>query len=210
MSSSSSSGTGPREEDRCNLGPAPATSTHSESRWKISISGLILGIFIGLLWLALALGARYAVDFLENTAKTSGSHITISSGVLTFVGGTFYLVLVISLVAVKIVHRTIREPFTVRGSIKVLLGMLTGIFYYMILGGGNVGASVAIQSQAVGSFAVTITLLITLLLLELSAAMTIVQGILEYREGRLAENALKPGTGAQWPQVPPPTVIPSP
>jgi len=192
------------------LGTAPSAFEHPRPKWKISIWGLIIGILIGLFWLGLALGARYAVGLLENAAKNSGNHFTISSGVLSFISGTFYLVLVISLIVVKIVHRTIREPFTVRGPIKVLLGTLTGIFYYMILGGGNVGASVAIQSQAVGSFAVTITLLITLLLLELSAAMTIVQGILEYREGRLAENALKPGTGAQWPQVPPPTDIPSP
>ena len=189
------------------MGLAPAASENPGSKWKISTWGLIGGILIGLFWLALALGARYAVSFLENAAKTSGDHFTVSSGVLSFISGSYYLMLAVSLVIVKIVHRTIREPFTVRGPIKIVLGALTGIFYYMILGGGYVGASVDITSPATGSFAVTITLLITLLLLELSAAMTFVQGFLEYREGRLAERArFEPGI---QPQAAPPAVIPA-
>ena len=186
---------------------APAASENPGSKWKISTWGLIGGILIGLFWLALALGARYAVSFLENAAKTSGNHFTVSSGVLSFISGSYYLMLAVSLVIVKILHRAIREPFTIRGPIKIVLGSLTGIFYYLILGGGNVGASVDITNPATGSFAVTVTLLITLLLLELSAAMTIVQGFLEYREGKLVERARF--ESKIQPQVAPTTVIPA-
>ena len=125
------------------------------------------------------------IGFLNSELRSSNSGLSISSGVIDFVSSDLFLILVIALIIVKIAHRAIKSPLTVRGPLKIVLGTLTGVFYYLILTSGVVSFTVSVKTPASGSFEIAITLLITLVFLELSAIMTILQGVFEYHDGRM-------------------------
>ena len=156
------------------------------SRWKISKSGLVIGIILGLFYFAIADAARITVGLVHSVASSSGSGLglTLTSNLFDFVNSEYYLALVVALVVVKIAHRTVKGPLEVRGPLKSALGVLTGVFYYLILAGGVISFVVGIAKPASGSFAVDITLVITLALLEVSAALKVLQGVVEFRDGR--------------------------
>jgi hypothetical protein len=175
--------------------------------WKISVGGLVVGILLGIIYFALAFGSRIALGYLNNFTQTSSYGITITSGLFNFVDSYLFLILVGALVIVKIVHRTIKSPLTVRGPLKVALGAITGIFYYLILTGGTLAFTVGIHTTASGSFELAITILITLGLLELSAVMKILQGAFEFRDGRKEAQASL--SSAQM-QAPPPPLVKAP
>jgi len=118
--------------------------------WKISTAGLVIGIFLGLVYLAIADGVRLAVGLLSGLASSAGSGfgLSITSDLFDFVNGPFYLVLVVALIVVKIAHSTIKSPLTVRGPLKVALGALTGLFYYFILVGGIITFTIGLRNPA--------------------------------------------------------------
>jgi hypothetical protein len=164
----------------------------ARQRWEISTGGLVIGVLIGLFYLFVALGARAALGLVSSFAQSSGEGLTITSNLFDFVNGGIYLALVAALVAVKIAHRAIKSPLTAKGPLKVALGGLTGLFYYFILAGGILSFTVGLQKPASGSFEVAVTLLVTLALLEISAAMKVLQGVFELRDGRRETSAQVP------------------
>jgi zinc-ribbon domain len=165
------------------------TATPVREKWQISTWGLVSGIFIGLIYFGLVYGTRILLGMANSFVESSSSGMTYSSDVLSFVEGNAFLALVIVFIIVSIAHRTIKRPFTVRGPIKMALGALTGLLYYFLLAGGIITFAVGLESPASGTFDLTITLLVTLALLEVSAGLRVVQGGLEFREGRMEERA---------------------
>ena len=165
---------------------------------KVSTPGLIIGILIGAFYLFLAFGAHYAVGRLIGYAQSSG--VTISSNVLSFVAGEIFLVLAVAIVMVKIAHRAIEGPLTARGPLKIVLGALQGVYYYMFLAGGAIlltvglkaSGNLAVSVTTSGSLAISITLLVTLALLELSSALKMLQGVFELREGMRGSSSSGP------------------
>ena len=187
-----------------------ATPQMTSRGWKISAGGLVVGIFLGLIYAALATGSRIALGYLNSLTQSSSYGITITSGLFDFVNSSLFLILVGALIIVKIAHRTVKAPLTVRGSLKVALGGITGIFYYMTLTGGILAFTVGLQTTATGSFELAITLLITLGLLELSAAMKVLQGVFEFRDGRREAQAILSTAQMQAPPAPPPPSVGTP
>jgi hypothetical protein len=98
--------------------------------------------------------------------------------------------LAVAIVTVKVAHRAIEGPLTARGPLKVALGALHGVYYVFLVGGAilftvglKASGNSAVSVTTPGSVAVSITLLVTLALLELSSALMILQGVFEFREG---------------------------
>lgn len=174
-------------------------------RWEVSTWGLVWGIVVGILYLALAYGAKYALGELQRVAAGSGVGVTVTSNVFSFMAGPYFFPLVVALVAVNIAHGAIRRPLVVRGPLTSALGVLTGVFYYLIFGGGVVLLSVALRTSFAGSFSTSITLLVTLALLEVSAGLRVVQGVFEFREARGGAPPMQPG---ELPATTPPPVPP--
>ena len=170
----------------------------------------MIGVFLGLIYAALAVGSRIALGYLNSFTQSSSYAITVTSGLFDFVNSYLFLIMVGALIVVKIAHRTIKSPLTVRGPLKVALGAITGIFYYLILTGGILAFTVGVQTTASGSFELAITLLITLGLLELSALMKVLQGVFEFRDGRREAQAALSVAQMQVPQVPPPPFVGTP
>jgi hypothetical protein len=181
-----------------------------EGRWKISVAGLVIGIILGIIYFVIADAARFALGLLHSFTQSSSNGLAISSDLFDFVNGDLYLILVGALIIVKITHRTIKAPLTVRGPLKMVLGALTGMFYYLILAGGVLDFTVSLKTPAAGSFALSITLLITLALLEISAALKILQGFFEFRDGRKEARAGNQPYSPVYPVSQPPPPSPSP
>lgn len=178
------------------------SNAEDEDKWDISAFRLVTSIIVGAIVVAVALGAQYAVGYLNSHVKSAGNGLTLSSNILSFVGGDLFLGLVVLLVVVRVAHSTIRKPLTVRGPLKAALGALTGVFYYLILAGGTVSVLIGFSPTSVtGTVALSITLLVTLVFLELSCAMKIIQGVMEYREGRIPQ-VVVPSTQPVSPQAP--------
>lgn len=91
------------------------------------------------------------------------------------------IVVIVALLIVKIAHRAVKQPLTIKGPLKIVLGIVRGIFYYLILEGVFI-----LVSAIFGSFSLTVSimLLVTLILFELSVIMKILQEIFEFRDGR--------------------------
>jgi len=172
-----------------------ATPTPTKPGVQISAGGLIIGILLGAFYLLLAEGARIALGEVQTIAQGSGSGATITSNVFSFMTSNYFLPLVVALIVVKIAHRTIKEPHTIKGPLKVVLGALSGVFYYLILGGGMILLTVGLASSYTGTISVSITLLVTLLLLEASAGLQALQGIFEYRDAKNAHYTIPAPTG---------------
>ena len=152
--------------------------------WEIATGRLILGIVTGAFYIAIAYGAKYALGTVQNSLAVSNVGVTVTSNVLSFMAGPFYFPLVVALVVVNIAHNAIKKPHTVKGPLKSVLGVLKMVFYYVILGGGTILFSLGLSSSYSGSLATSITLLVTLILLEVSAGLRVVQGGLEFIEAR--------------------------
>jgi hypothetical protein len=176
----------------------------TKTGWEISASGLAIGIILGVIYSALAVGSRIALSYITSLTQSSSYGIAISSALFDFVNSDLFLILVGALIIVKIAHRTIKSPLTVRGPLKVALGALTGIFYYLILAGGVLAFTIGLNTTATGTFEISVTLLVTLGLLELSAAMKILQGVFEYRDGRREARA---SLSSMETEAPPPPVV---
>ncbi|MDG7011292.1 MAG: hypothetical protein JRN57_04140 [Nitrososphaerota archaeon] len=177
------------------------------SRWKISKTGFVIGLILGFITFLIADAARIGAGLVSGFASSSRSGIglTLSSNLIAFLQGGLYITLVVALIAVKIAHRTVRGPLEVRGPIKVVLGALTGIFYYFILAAGVITFAIGIAKPAAGTFELEFTLIILLALLEVSAGLKIAQGLVEFRDGRREARELR-GAG---PSPPPPAAPPA-
>ena len=155
------------------------TGNNARERVKLSVGGLSVGIFLGIIYFLLLVAApRF---FISNVLGQSISGFGLSSDLFSLFKSDFFLGVVIVLIVVEIAHRAVRKPMTLKGPQKVALGTVNGIIYYLVLGGGAVFVS---ASFAPISLTVSITLVIMLALLELSAVLKISQGIIEFREGR--------------------------
>lgn len=152
----------------------------------------MVGILLGAFYLVLAVGSKMALGLLQAMVQESGTGVTISSNLFTFMNSEYFLPFVVALVAVKITHRAVKEPHTVKGLLKVVHGALSGVFYYLILGGGIVLLSIALRSSYAGDITTSISLLATLALLEASAGLQILQGVLEYRDASCAPVPVSP------------------
>jgi zinc-ribbon domain len=169
---------------------------------QISTGGIVVGVLLGAFYLLVAFGLRYAVGVFQNYTQGFGSSNSVTFNVFSFISGPIFIPLVVAIVAVKVAHRAIKEPRTLKGSLQVVLGALSGSFYYLILGGGTLLLTIAVTGTTSGSAAANVSLVITLILLELSAGTKIVQGLLEYREARKTP---APATSATPPAPPVPT-----
>ncbi|MGI0080598.1 MAG: hypothetical protein ACRECH_13360 [Nitrososphaerales archaeon] len=169
-------------------------SVKRQERFKLSIGGLILGIIFGIIYILILIVIPLLVLRFLSSLSGSGISLSLSSRLFSLFSSYLYIGVAVALVAVKIVHGAIKEPLTIRGVLKVALGVLTGLFYYLILEGGIITMSVAFSSL---SFVVSVTLLVTLFLLEASAVARMLQGIFEFQEGR---NALKMPVNNSIPQ----------
>ena len=167
------------------------------SHLEISARGLVLGVIFGVIYFGIAYGSREALAVVNNMTQQSSLGLTLSGDIFDFVNGPYYLVVIGALVVAKIAHRAVKSPLTVKGPLKMVLGAITGIFYYLIFAGGIVTLSVGIHSPAAGTFVLSITLLITLALLEASSGLKILQGAFEFMDGR------KGDTGEPQPEAPP-------
>jgi hypothetical protein len=174
------------------------TGARTGRSFKLSAGGLILGVFLGILYLGfLVVLPRVALSFLSRT------NLNLSSDSFSLVNSETYLVLIIALVIAEIAQRAVKEPLTVKGLLKIVVGILTGVFYYLVLNGGGVISLLATFSSF--SFVVSITLLITLVLLELSVVAKVLQGVFEIFEGRRMN---KPASVVGGTQVGPPNLPP--
>lgn len=168
---------------------SPTVPASGVERWEISVSRLLIGIILGIITLAVAFGARYAVGYLSGGIQSAGNGLTVTSDFLSFIGSYLFLALVTALVVIRIAHNTIKRPLTVRGPLKAVVGGLSAVFFYLLLTGGTISVLIGFSpSSATGTVTFSLTLLITLVLLELSCGMRIVQGLLEYREGGSASS----------------------
>ncbi|GEM_PF-6481865 len=160
--------------------------------FQVIAGGMVIGVLLGAFYVLVAFGLRYAVGTLQNSVQGFGSGASVSFNVFSFISGPFFIPLVVVIVAVKVAHRAVKEPHTVKGPLKVVLGALSGGFYYLILGGGTLFLTIAIRGSTSGSAVASVSLVITLALLELSAGTKIVQGLLEYREAKTSQAASTP------------------
>ena len=151
---------------------------------QISAGGLVVGILLAAFYILVAFGVQYGVSMFQKLTQGYGSSLTVTMNVFSFISGGLFMPLVVAIVAVKTAHRAVKEPHTIKGPLKVVLGALSGSFYYLILGGGALLLTVGMTGSTSGTAAATVTLAVTLALLELSAGMKIVQGVLEYREAK--------------------------
>jgi hypothetical protein len=179
-----------------------ANSLQPRRRVQISAGGLAVGVILGAIYIAVALGVRYAVGMFQNFTQGFGSGVAVTFNVFSFVSGPFFLPMVVAIVVAKAAHRAVKEPHTVKGPLKVILGALSGVFYYLILGGGALLLTIVLTGSTSGNAAATVSLLITLALLELSAGTKIVQGLLEYREAKMEQGAPIGPTFATPPAAP--------
>jgi hypothetical protein len=108
------------------------------------------------------------------------------------------VVLVCMLALLVVVQLAIKEAPKVKGILKVLQGAVAGVYYYVILGGGIIMISAIFSNFELD---LTVTLLITLALLEISAVMKILQGLFEFHEGPKPTKGTKPSVPS--PPVPP-------
>jgi hypothetical protein len=167
---------------------------------QISARGTVVGVLLGAFYIFVAFGVRYAVTMFQKLTQGFGSGVTVSMNVFSFISGDFFIPLVVAIVVVKGAHRAVKEPHTVKGPLKMVLGALSGTFYYLILGGGALVLTVGLAGQFTGNAAASVSLAITLALLEASAVTKIVQGFLEFREARarpatpVAAQAFAPGS----------------
>lgn len=155
--------------------------------WSVSMWRLALGIIGGAITFGLADALRFGVNDASRVLSGSSVGVTFYSDVLAFVQGPYYFDLVGALIVVQVIHNVIRKPFTVRGPVKIVYGALLGALWFFLLAGGVVdfklGVNLGSQHPASLSLFVSITLLVTLGLLEAAAGLRILQGAVEFFEG---------------------------
>jgi len=161
---------------------------------KLSAGGTIVGVVIAAVMIFFLV---YVPSFAASLIKSYGASVSLGS---IFQGG-LAVVLVCVLAFLVAAHMAIRDAPKVTGILRVTQGIVAAIYYYVILNGGTVVIT-AIFSNF--ELELTITLLITLALLEISAVMKILQGIFEFREGPKPPKETKP-TVASQPVSPVPT-----
>ncbi|MDG6988745.1 MAG: hypothetical protein JRN21_05390 [Nitrososphaerota archaeon] len=180
--------------------------------WSVSAWRLALGIIGGAITFGLADGVRYGVNDASGLVSGSSAGITFYSDVIAFIQSPEYFYLVGALIVVQVVHNTIRKPFTVRGPIKMVYGALIGAMWFFLLAGGMVDFKVGVQNPVTLSLFVSISLLITLGLLEASAGLRVLQGLVEFFEGMSeAEASLNAtfGDGKGTPASGAPSAVPA-
>jgi len=151
---------------------------------KLSVSGAIVGIILAAVMIFfLVCVPSLAASLIKN------SGVSVSGTLGSIFQGGVAVVLACTLAILVAVLWAIKEAPKVRGILRVLQGAVAGIYYYVILGGGTVVISVIFSNFELD---LTVTLLITLALLEISAVMKIVQGLFEFHEGPKPTKGTKP------------------
>ena len=173
--------------------PDPGGRQDESSRWKISKGGFVIGLIIGFITFAVADAVRIGAGLTGGFAASarSGLGLTLASNLIAFLQGNLYIALVVAIIAVKVAHRTVKGPLEVRGPIKMVLGALTGVFYYLVLAAGVITFTIGISKPVAGTFDVELTLVILLALLEVSAVLKVLQGLVEFRDGKRDAGALR-------------------
>jgi hypothetical protein len=141
---------------------------------KFSVGGLAVGIVIAAIDIFLLV---YLPSVANQFIRGMGADIggTLSSVFLS----TTAIALAVSLAVLAIPIRGVKEAPRVTGAAKLLQGIVLAAYYYVILNGGTVSLSLLYSNV---DLVVTVTLLITLALLEASAIFRMLQGLFEMRE----------------------------
>jgi hypothetical protein len=141
---------------------------------KLRIGGLIVGIVFAIIDILLLV---YLPSVANQYIKNFGADV---DGTLTTVFlSPVAIALAIALAVLVIPSRAIKDAPKVTGGAKLLQGIVLALYYYVILSGGTVSLSVLYSDL---DLVITVTLLITLALLEVSAVLRMLQGVLEMRE----------------------------
>jgi hypothetical protein len=162
---------------------------------KVSVAGTVGGVILAA---AMIFFLVYVPSLAASFIKNSG--VSVSGTLSSVLQGSLATVLVYALAILVAGNMAIKEAPKVKGILKALQGAVAGAFYYVILGGGTVTMSAAFSDFELD---LTVTLLITLALLEISAIMRILQGVSEFREGPKTKE-IKPPVPPQTVTVPPP------
>jgi len=149
--------------------------SHEEgNEMKISIGGMAVGIVFA------AIGILLLV-YLPSVANQfiKGLGVDIGGSLSSVFLSTTAIVLAVALAVLAIPIRGVKEAPRVTGAAKLLQGIVLAAYYYVILNGGTVSLSLLYSDV---DLVITVTLLITLALLELSAILRMLQGLFEMRE----------------------------
>jgi hypothetical protein len=149
--------------------------SHEEgNEMKISVGGLTVGIVFAAIDILLLV---YLPGVANQYIKGLGADIggSLSSVFLS----TTAIILAVALAVLAIPIRGIKEAPRVTGAAKLLQGIVLAAYYYIILNGGTVSLSLLYSDV---DLVITVTLLITLALLEVSAILRMLQGLFEIRE----------------------------
>jgi hypothetical protein len=160
---------------------------------KLSVGGTIVGVVLAAVMIFFLV---YVPSLAASLIKSSGASV---SGTLSsiFQGGPA-IVLACALAVLVAAQLAIKDAPKVKGILKVLQGAVVAVYYYIILGGGTVVITAIFSNFELD---LTVTLLITLALLEISAVMKMLQGIFEFREGPKPAKGTRPTVPSQ--PVPP-------
>ena len=156
---------------------------------KLSVGGTIVGVVLAAVMIFFLV---YVPSLAASLIKSSGASVSGTLGSI-FQGG-LAVVLVCALAFLVAAHMAIKDAPKVKGILKVLQGAVVAIYYYVILGGGTVVITAIFSNFELD---LTVTLLITLALLEISAVMKILQGIFEFREGPKPAKGTEPTVPSQ-------------
>jgi len=149
-------------------------SHEEENEMKISVGGLAVGIiFAAISILLLVYFPSVANKYIKGLGADIGG--SLSSVFLS----TLAIALAVALAVLAIPIRGVKEAPRVTGAVKILQGIVLATYYYVILNGGTVSLSLLYSDV---DLVITVTLLITLALLEVSAVLRMLQGLFEVRE----------------------------
>jgi len=148
------------------------------------VGGTLVGIILAAVMIFFLV---YVPSLAASLIKNSG--VSVSGTVGSIFQGGVAVVLACTLAILMAALWAIKEAPKVRGILRVLQGAVAGIYYYVILGGGTIVIAAIFSNFELD---LTVTLLITLALLEISAIMKILQGLFEFREGPKPTKGTKP------------------
>lgn len=141
---------------------------------RVSVGGLIIGAVIAAIDIFLLV---YLPSVANHYIKGFGADIGGSLGSVFL--SNIAVALAVALAVLAIPSRAVKDAPKVSGGAKLVQGIVLAVYYYVILNGGTVSLSLLYSNV---ELLLTATLLISLALLELSAAFRILQGLFEMRE----------------------------
>jgi hypothetical protein len=159
---------------------------------KIRVGGLIVGIVLAAIGILLLV---YLPSVANQYIKSLG--VDVGGTLTTVFLSPVAIALAIALSVLAVPSRAVRDAPHVTGGAKLLQGITLALYYYVILSGGTISLSVLYSNI---DLVLTVTLLITLALLEVSAVLRMLQGLLEMRERPTPPPGIPTTSPAMMPQ----------